>query len=233
MSGPQEFHEFGLDHLLTLGAIAALGALIALAGRHRPQRRSRWIGRVLAAVLLSYVAVVYVQKGLAHELSWDYALPLELCHFVMFACAIALLRPSPLAFEVTYFLGLAGTLQATLTPDIGRGFPSWEFILFFWSHGAVLLAVVFLIACPRMKPRRGSVLRMFAFVNLYALAVGGIDALFGWNYGYLCGKPTHPSLLDYLGPWPWYLVSLEFVALANFLLLALPWQLKKQMTNDE
>jgi uncharacterized membrane protein YwaF len=65
---------------------------------------------------------------------------------------------------------------------------------------------------------------MLAFVNVYALTIGGIDAYLGWNYGYLCSKPFRPSLLDYLGPWPWYLVSLEFVALANFLLLALPWR---------
>jgi hypothetical integral membrane protein (TIGR02206 family) len=128
----------------------------------------------------------------------------------------------------TYFVGLAGTLQATLTPEIGESFPSWEFILFFWSHAIVLLAVVFLIASRQFKPRRGSVLRMMVFVNFYALVVGGIDACLRWNYGYLCSKPGRPSLLDYVGPWPWYLVSLEFVALANFLLLDLPWRLMRR-----
>ncbi len=220
------FREFGRDHLAVLGLLVVLGALIALAGRRLSPARNRWIGGLLAASLLGYVAVVYLQKGLAHDLSWDYALPLELCHCVMLACVIALFRPSPLAFEVTYFIGLSGTLQATITPDIGQGFPSWEFVLFFWSHGVVLLSVVYMIACQRMRPRAGSVLRMFVLVNLYALAVGGIDAIFGWNYGYLCRKPAVPSLLDYLGPWPWYIVSLEFVALANFLLLMLPWRLK-------
>ncbi len=225
MSAAGEFREFGWEHLLVLGLIVALGALIALTGRRLGPHRSRWVGRVLAAALLGYVAVVYFQKGLAHELSWDYALPFELCHCVMFACAIALLRLVPLAFEITYFLGLAGTLQAVLTPDIRQGFPSWEFILFFWSHGVVLLAVAYLITCQHVKPRPGSVLRMLLLVNLYAVIVGGIDAIAGWNYGYLCRKPGVPSLLDYLGPWPWYLVSLEFVALANFVLLALPWRL--------
>ncbi len=228
MSEAGAFREFGRDHLAVLGLLVSMGALIAFAGKRMTPRHSRWIGYSLAVALLSYVAVVYIQKGLAHELSWDYALPLELCHCVMLACAIALFRPVPLAFEITYFIGLAGTLQAALTPDIGQGFPSWEFILFFWSHGAVLLAVVYLIACSRLKPRPGSVLRMLVLVNLYALAVGGIDALFGWNYGYLCRKPAVPSLLDYLGPWPWYLLSLELVALANFFLLALPWRLLKK-----
>jgi hypothetical integral membrane protein (TIGR02206 family) len=224
MFDPASFHPFGRDHLLILGLIVVLSALVALAGRRWKPPQIRWLGRLLALVLLAYVATVYLQKGLVRELSWRYALPLELCHWVMLACVVALFRPSPLAAEITYFVGLAGTLQATLTPEIGEGFPSWEFILFFWSHGIVLLAIVFLIASRQFKPRQGSVLRMMAFVNVYALAVGGIDKRCGWNYGYLCSKPGQPSLLDYLGPWPWYLVSLEFVALGNFLLLDLPWQ---------
>ena len=60
---------------------------------------------------------------------------------------------------------------------------------------------------------------MMIALNSYAIAVGAIDRAMGWNYGYLCRKPAVPSLLDYLGPWPWYLVSLEGVALLTFLLL--------------
>jgi len=224
MPEPAAFHPFGRDHLLTLALIVVSGALVASACKRRPPRQIRWLGRLLAIVLLGYVATVYLQKGLAKELSWEYALPLELCHLVMLACLLALIRPSPLASEISYFVGLAGTLQATLTPEIGEGFPSWEFVLFFWSHGIVLLAVVYLIASGQFKPRRGSVLRMMAFVNGYALVVGGIDACFRWNYGYLCSKPGHPSLLDYLGPWPWYIASLEAVAFVNFVLLDLPWR---------
>lgn len=47
-------------------------------------------------------------------------------------------------------------------------------------------------------------------------------------------KPSNGSLLDYLGAWPWYLISLEIVAFVLFLLLYLPFLIKnniKKRTN--
>ena len=66
---------------------------------------------------------------------------------------------------------------------------------------------------------------MFLALNVYGVVTGLIYATFGWDYGYLCQKPLRPSLLDYLGHWPWYLVWLEVVALAIFFILLLPWLL--------
>ncbi len=221
------FRPFGAQHLITLGLLIALGLVIAracLIGSNETRRR---LGKALAILLIGYAVTVYVQKGISGELSWDYALPLELCHWVMFAAVISLFRPTPWLSELAYFWGTAGTLQATLTPEIYSGFPSWEFVLFFWSHGGVLLAILFIIAGQGFRPRPRSVLRMMAATNAYAGLIGAVDALFGWNYGYLCRKPAQPSLLDYLGPWPWYLVSLEFIALASFWLLDLPWRIQK------
>ena len=217
------FSPFSREHVLALAVIALAGGAIVSVCRRAAPRCVRRLGRALGVVLIGYVVTAYGQKAAAGELSWEYSLPLELCHWVLAACALSLFRPTQLASEIAYYWGLAGALQATLTPEIGQGFPSWEFILFFWGHGAILLAIVFLIASRSLQPRRGSVLRMVAAVNLYALVIGGIDWLAGWNYGYLCHKPVKPSLMDYLGPWPWYIASLELIALASFAVLDLPW----------
>jgi hypothetical integral membrane protein (TIGR02206 family) len=221
-----QFHAFNTQHLFTLGLIGCLCFAIARAGRGISLSSRKWLGRFLGSLLLSYAAVLYIREAAGHALSWQYSLPLELCNLVLIACIVALFWPNQLITETTYFWGLGGVLQATLTPDLSRGFPSWDYVLFFWSHGVTLISIVFLITAREFRPRKGSVLRMMILLNCYALVVGAIDAVFGWNYGYLCRKPWGASLLDYLGPWPWYLLSLELVSFLIFLLLYLPWNIK-------
>lgn len=221
------FRIFGPDHLAALLALAVLGAVIIRAGRQGSPRVRAWIGRLLAAVLIGSAAANYAR--LAHEggFSWEYSLPLELCHWVLAACVAALILRWQLAAEIAYFWGLGGTLQAVLTPDLPLGFPSWDFVLFYWAHGSILLAVAYLIPVRGFRPRPRSIVRMMAAANFYLVLVGGLDLAFGWNYGYLMRPPAQPSLLDWLGPWPWYIVSLEFVALAIFWILSLPWKIRR------
>jgi len=217
------FHAFNVQHLITLGIIIALCLLIAWKARAGKIRKI--VGWLIGFLLLSYAAVLYAQQALENALSLQYSLPLELCNLVLMICIFSLFRPNQLATEVAYFWGLGGVLQATLTPDLSRGFPSWDFVFFFWSHGVTLVAIIFLVVGREFKPRRGSVVRMMIALNAYGLAVGIIDAIAGWNYGYLCHKPAEPSLLDFLGPWPWYLLSIELIAFLTFLLLGLPWRI--------
>jgi hypothetical integral membrane protein (TIGR02206 family) len=219
------FQALDLQHGITLMVIAALCFLAFRAARNTDPAVRKWVGRLIGSALLGYVICLYAQQAIAHSLTWEYSLPLELCNLVLAACIISLFRPSPLATEIAYFWGLGGVLQATLTPDLTRGFPSWDFILFFWSHGATLLAIVFLISVRGFRPRKGSIVRMMIALNIYAAVVGTIDAFSGWNYGYLCRKPGMPSLMDILGPWPWYLLTIELIALVTFLILDLPWRL--------
>ena len=41
----------------------------------------------------------------------------------------------------------------------------------------------------------------------------------GSNYGFLSAPPPSPSLVDALGPWPWYILGIEAIALVYFAVL--------------
>jgi uncharacterized membrane protein YwaF len=62
----------------------------------------------------------------------------------------------------------------------------------------------------------GSLLRAAIALQLFEGLVAIVDWLLGQNFMYLRRPPPSPTLIDALGPWPIYLLSLEAVAIASF-----------------
>ena len=124
--------------------------------------------------------------------------------------------------QIVYFIGIGGAMQAMLTPALDYGFPHYRFIEFFAAHIAIILAVLYMVWVEQFRPTLKSVFLTMGFLNLLLIVVGSINFLIGGNYMFLARKPETASLLDVLGPYPWYLLSLEVVAFVLFLLLYLP-----------
>lgn len=221
---PPPFRLFGWDHLAALAGIAGLCAmLVVLRDRLDEQARSR-LGQVLAVGVLAYIANSYYQVWRNGLLTWDYALPLHLCNVLVLLVLYTLLRPSQRAGEVIYYWSVGGSLHALITPDLLIGWPSWDYVQFFVGHGLLMVAMAYLVGVRRLYPEPGGVRRAFVALNVWVVIVGALDAIFGWNYGYLCRKPLGASLLDHLGPWPWYVLAGESIALLSFWVLSLPWR---------
>jgi hypothetical integral membrane protein (TIGR02206 family) len=207
-------------------AVALAGATCAavcIAARKRPGRWrivcARLIGLTLAATAIAYTVGLVVQGTWSASSS----LPLALCDVGVIVAAAACWWQVPLLVELTYFWGLAGTLQAVITPDLAVGFPHLMFFEFVVGHLGIVLAAVFLVVGLRIVPRPGAVPRVFVITAAYTTFVGFVDAVTGANYMYLRDPPGEWTLLRVLGPWPWYVVSAAGVGLALFVLLDLPF----------
>ncbi len=156
-------------------------------------------------------------------------LPLQLCDLAVWSTVWACIKPAPILVEFAYFVGLAGAGMALLTPDLWSPWPSYPAIYFFVAHGGIVVAVAVLVFGRAAPLNRSTPWRAFGLLLAYTAAVGGLDAILGANYMYLCRRPKNASLLDAFGPWPVYLVGGAATAFALFWLLWLPIRTKTRM----
>ena len=180
---------------------------------------ARAIGFVLLADAVSYAIALAVNGTWSPKTS----LPLALCNVCVVVAGVACWWRLALLVELTYFWGLAGTLQGIITPDLNVGFPHLVFFQYVAGHVGIVMAALFLVVGMRIAPRPGAVLRVFAITIVYTALVGLGDALTGANYMFLRQPPGEWTLLRVLGPWPWYLLSATGVALVLLTLLDAPF----------
>lgn len=68
-----------------------------------------------------------------------------------------------------------------------------------------------------------SIVRVLIWSVVYLVAAMTANFLLDANFGYLRAKPSQPSALDYLAPWPYYIVQLATLAIASTLLYYAPF----------
>jgi hypothetical integral membrane protein (TIGR02206 family) len=213
------------EHLLAVAAIAVITAALVAAARLRPGAW-KFARIVLASILVGAEVGWWAYLAATHATDADLAsaLPLQLCDAAIFIAAFALVLRKQVLVEVTYFWGLAGTIQAVITPDLPQHYPSFPYFQYYVAHGGIVAAALFLVVGLGQWPRRDAVTRVAAITILFALLVGAIDAATGANYMYLRSKPTSASLLDFLGPWPFYIAWALLVGAALLLILDAPFR---------
>jgi hypothetical integral membrane protein (TIGR02206 family) len=117
--------------------------------------------------------------------------------------------------------------MSLLTPDMPPSYPALLAVQFFAEHGLLVIAILYLVWSRQARPRPGSVWRAMLAINIYAACVGTFDYFYKTDYMFLRAKPQTVSALDLLGPWPWYILGTEGVAVVFFLLLYLPFRRAK------
>jgi hypothetical integral membrane protein (TIGR02206 family) len=219
------FVLFGPDHLLALLAIAVVTLSLTLLVRRSPWGIVSVGARVgLALYLLLTAGLVFVIAARSGLFRLIELLPFHLCDMAILLAMVALLWRVQWVYEVLYFWALAGTLLAVFTPDVTMGFPDPGFLSFFGIHAGVVASACVLTWGEGMRPRPGAAWTVFGITNAYAGLVGIVNFIAGTNFMYLNRKPSSPTLLDALGPWPWYLLVADVLALGLFLLLELPFR---------
>lgn len=206
------FHPFSVAHAIALAWTGALLAVAILLGRHtRHTAGQRTLDRFLAggAVVTNVFSIVYFATP--PRLSWAESLPLQLCDLACLAAPVALLAPERCRWARTlvYFWGLGLSSQAFITPTLTESFPSLRYFQFWLLHLVIVGTAVYDVLARGYRPtlkdlRLALAVSILWFVLVFALNIALARLGLGEaNYGYNANtRPTNPTLIDQLGPWP-------------------------------
>jgi len=223
------FAMFTAQHLIPLAVIVLLVLLLyryreTLGGDNWKKTIRAGLGILL---ILSEVLLYgwYLYYG---QFSPEQSLPLQLCSISYILTIVMLFYPSYRLYEFLYFAGVGGAVQALLTPAaILSGFPHFTYFYFFIGHGAIVWVALYMTWVYGYRPTWHSIWRTLLYLNVLLAVIVPVNWITGGNYLFVAEKPSGDSLLNFLGPWPWYLVSLEGVAAVLFVILYLPFIRRK------
>ena len=158
------FQAYGAAHLTVILLTIALPFVLAgIVRRAKSSHLERAMVASLSVPLVLNYAVYLILVRNVSVMSWEQMLPLQLCDWGMVVVIVAMWSGNQRWFEVAYFWGIGGTLQAVLTPNLRFGFPDFRFFSFFISHSGIIIGVIFLMLTRRYRPRPMSILRVFVF----------------------------------------------------------------------
>jgi len=229
----ESFQLFGTVHLWTIFVLVVIGvALIFPTRKFATEKQKIMIG---ASIGIFMIIQEFVDRGyhiFIEKSPIQNNLPFHLCGISVFLVAILLINRNYKLFEISYFWGLSGALVSILTPDVGYTFPHLLNITFFLSHALIFIGVLYMIFIFDYRPTLISARKSFFILHAYALIIGILNYIINTNYLFLCHKPESETPLDFMGPWPWYIISLEIAVILFWVILYSPYFIKDLLNKN-
>lgn len=202
--------------------VAGAVAVVLFERRQRNTATERRFGRAFGAVTLVLYVVIYL--ALMFPPALERSVPLRLTDLATLAAGYALWSQRRWAYALTYYWCLTLSTQALLSPALeSPDFPHYEFLAFWAIHLLVVWAAIYLTWGVGMHPDWRSYRFAVAATVAWVVVTFAFNSLAGTNYGFVNRKPATPSLLDVLGPWPWYLGTVAVLLLIVWALMTWPW----------
>jgi hypothetical integral membrane protein (TIGR02206 family) len=219
------FELFGPAHIWTVVALAVLFVVYLRAGKAAgPGLKTRMrISLVVFLLVLELVSNIFwalngVWSSTAH-------LPFHMCSAMTYVMAYAFLTENRRLYPLVYLLGIAGAIQAIITPDAQQfGYPHFRFWDSMFSHAGLVLGGLWVVMVEGVRPTFRNLVETFVGLNVYALLIFFVNRGLNSNYLYVNGKPQLASAMDLMPTWPYYILVLEAIVLVVFVLMYLPFR---------
>lgn len=229
-----DFVQWSLAHLAPIIVMLAGILLIWLfrkrlrSWRHEETARY-WLGfSILMCEIGYYWRLLYVGPADPAATTFMDRLPLQVCEWTAMICFFALLKKSPMLFDITYFLAVSTSVLPLLFPAVitNAGPTYFRYYQFWGEHILPIWGMFYLMIVHKMRPRPRGIALAFVMLALLAGFAMVLNPL--WkecNYLYL--KPGDYEMLSFLPNSPFAMIGLYVLVLVPLMTLAYqPWRLQ-------
>ncbi len=223
------FEAYTMEHFLPIIiAILVAWVSIVVANTRFTERQKTLLGTFLS--LFPFLCIIGRMTYLMLDGSFDPALdlPFFMCRFIALILPIVIFLRHRFMLGILYFWVLAGTVNAVITPDLLFNFGHWEYILYFVYHLMLIVAIIYAVCVYKFRVGWRDYWNAVIGVIVFTVFSIGVNFMLKANYNYLSAKPEVASILDYMGPWPWYIIVVYLLMFFLFFLALLPYLIKKK-----
>jgi hypothetical integral membrane protein (TIGR02206 family) len=222
-TGPP-FRIFSPLHNTMLGLLVLENLAVQLFFQwHKSERAQKLFRYGFATLILLDIALWHTWQVATGRWRISESLPLHICNISILLCGLLLLTRNQVLYELCYFWSM-GAVQAILTPPLNEySFPHYAFFRNFISHNSIIVAVGYMTVVEKYRPSWKSVKHIIGLTTTYMGVVHVINAFTRGNYLYIARKPNFSTPIDYLGPWPLYVVGMYIIGLIVILASYMPF----------
>jgi hypothetical integral membrane protein (TIGR02206 family) len=233
---PDRFEMFSAFHGVVVAVCVGTIALACVLGRRGyGGRTERAVRRWIAAGSFLLYAVYVGYWMMPGRFEWRASLPLHVCDLMAAVAVLAMWvdgargnspgdRSRRWPHALLYFGGLGLCTQGFITPVVTSGPASGHFWLFWWLHLWIVGAAVYDLVVRGFRPGWRDLGTTIAIGVVYVVSMVGLNLLIEANYGYVGpSRPSVPTLVDKLGPWPGRVLILSVMTIVLMTGMLLPW----------
>ncbi len=213
----EPFHLFGVSHTVSIAIFfLAVFFIPIIAIKYFSKSLQKKIGFLLVFFVFINFPLWVVLEIVAGSFDIKLHLPLHLCRLANLLLPFAVLRKNDTIFQIMFYWGLSAMFQAIFTPDITHDFPHFHYFRYIAAHHLLVITIIYYVVVFDFIPTILGLKKAFLALNIFLVVALLFNVVFDANYFWLMSKPPAGSLLDYMGPWPWYILTAEIVALLHF-----------------
>ena len=220
-----KFILFSNEHLITVGIGFISCILLVFLGFFTEKKAT--FAKIVAIVVLGVKIAELLFRHHYYGETVAQLLPLHLCPIVIILSIFMMFFHSEVLFQPVYFWSI-GAFFAILMPDIRDGMSNFASQSFFITHFFILFSTAYAFVHFRFRPTKVGFLCSFLLLVTLAFIMYFVNNKLGTNFLYVNHPPVTKSLMDFMGPWPYYIFSLAGIDIAISFFMYLPFRKNKK-----